>query len=555
MKIATPRCVRALYRTVLGTVQHMPVRCRHRLLAATVTAAAALLAACTTVQDGQGSTALSAPAGHASARPSSSGSSSAAPTQPPAEFRDCRGQFALSALTFPAGRRNRLSFECATIDVPLDYAKPAGRTIELRLIKIHDSANTVHTGSLIMNPGGPGGSGVDLALGLSAQLSDQVLAHFDLVGFDPRGVGLSTPVRCLTDAQQDELNAASPDVRTAAGFAAAKSAAAMVARTCSSKYGNDLPQFNTVQTAMDMDQIRQAVGDSRMNYLGFSYGTELGGQYAHLFPGRIRAMVLDGAVNPLTGDITAFADQLQGFEGAFDQFAAWCKAQSHCSTLGDPRTAVYDIAASAQRTPIPSDEPGETREATSSLVYLGVLSALYAQQRWPELGSALTEARDGNSAGLLRLADEYNERYDGHYTNLSDANRTIGCNDSKIGPTDATIRQTTAEWVKRYPMFGLWSAAALFTCQQWQPRRTIPPLPTAKRAAETILVVGNLHDPATPYQGAKDLTATLGRARLLSWDGEGHTSYLQGSGCVDDAVNSYLITATLPPAGKTCPPR
>jgi hypothetical protein len=214
---------------------------------------------------------------------------------------------------------------------------------------------------------------------------------------------------------------------------------------------------------------------------------------------------------------------------------------------------VYRVAAKATQAPIPSSRPGETRKATSSLVYTGVLSALYSQSSWPSLGSALIDAEDGDSKGILTLADQYNERYDGHYTNISDANTTISCNDSKPGPSDATIRATTASWVKRFPIFGLWSAPALFSCQQWQPDRTVPPLPTAPTTPRKVLVIGNLHDPATPYQGAKDLTKTLGNAELLTWDGEGHTSYLQGSSCIDGYVDSYLVNGTLPPVGKTCP--
>jgi pimeloyl-ACP methyl ester carboxylesterase len=510
-------------------------------------AAAVLLAGCTaSLTDGHGRT-----AGSASAPPSSTGRADA-PSQQPADFSDCSDRINIGALGLPAGRESKLGFECALISVPLDYAKPSGRQIQLTLVRIHDSDNTAHAGSLIVNPGGPGGSGLDLALGLAGQVSDKLLAHFDIIGFDPRGVGQSTPVQCLSDAQKDRLDAASPDMRTAAGFAQAKNLAKQFADACTSKYGASLAQFDTVATARDLDQIRQAVGDSKMNYLGFSYGTELGAQYAHLFPSRIGVSVLDGAVDPLTSDITAFADQLQGFEGAFDQFAAWCKTHSPCSDLGNARNAVYDIVSKARTAPIPSSSDG-SRKATPSLVLTGVLSALYSQSRWRDLGQAIRDAGSGNSAGLLSLADEYNERFSGHYTNIADANETISCNDSKPGPSDATIRATTASWQQRFPMFGLWSAASLFGCQVWQPQRTVPPLPTAPSSPHKILVIGNLHDPATPYQGAKDLTRTLGNAELLTWDGEGHTSYLQGSKCVDNYVDAYLVSATLPPESTTCP--
>lgn len=523
-------------------------RLRPRSALATFAAVALLLGGCTaSLTDGHGRTTESASSG-----PSSSGSTGN-PTQQPANFADCSDRINISALGLPAGRENKLSFECAVISVPLDYAKPTGQQVQLTLVRIHDSDNTAHAGSLIVNPGGPGGSGLNLALGLTGQVSDKLLEHFDLVGFDPRGVGESTPIACLSDSQKDRLDAESPDMRTAVGFTQAKNLAKQVAEACSAKYGSSLAQFDTVATARDLDQIRQAVGDRLLNYLGFSYGTELGAQYAHLFPSKIGVAVLDGAVDPLTDDITAFADQLQGFEGAFDQFADWCKSHSPCRTVGNPRTAVYDVVAKARTAPIPSTAPDDNRKATPSLVLTGVLSALYSQSRWPDLGKAIIEAGDGDAAGLMQLADEYNERFNGHYTNIAEANTTISCNDSKPGPTDATIRATTRSWQQRFPMFGLWSAASLFDCQVWQPQRTVPPLPTATSAAHKILVIGNLHDPATPYQGAKDLTSTLGNAELLTWDGEGHTSFLQGSKCIDDFVDTYLVSGALPPAATTCP--
>jgi pimeloyl-ACP methyl ester carboxylesterase len=515
---------------------------RSRLLAPV--GAILVLTGCTgSVVAGQGS-ALNAP-------PTSS--SAAAPAVARAHFRDCRDNINIGALGLSADRLGKLSFECAAIPVPRDYAHPNGPTFELTLIRIHDSDNHAHTGSLLMNPGGPGASGIELALNLAGQISNDVLTHFDLIGFDPRGVGNSTPLDCVSDSQKDRLTAVAPDIRTASGFATAKRTAEQLAAACRKKYGNDLADFNTVATARDMDVIRQAVGDSKLNYLGFSYGTELGAQYIHLFPDKVRVAVLDGAVNPLTSDITAFANQLEGFEGAFDQFAGWCNHHNPCDTLGNPRQVVYQIVATARRTPISSSLPDDPRNATSALVLTGVLQALYSQSEWSSLGQALIDARQGNASGLVTLADQYNERFAGHYTNILDANTTIGCNDSEPGPSDATIRATTRSWIRRFPMFGLWSAASLFSCQAWQPHRTVPPLPTARAAGHTVLVIGNTHDPATPYRGAQDLTRTLGNAELLTWNGEGHTSYLQGSSCIDDYVNSYLVSGLLPPRNKTCP--
>jgi pimeloyl-ACP methyl ester carboxylesterase len=380
-----------------------------------------------------------------------------------------------------------------------------------------------------------------------------MLESFDMIAFDPRGVLFSTPINCLGDkAERDRINGLSPDVTTSAGFAQAQATARQIAQQCSQKYGTDLADFNTTQTARDLDQIRQAVGDSTMNYLGFSYGTELGSVYAHLFPSHVRVAVLDGAVDPLTSDITRFADQIKGFELAFDQFAAWCRQHSPCQTLGNPRQAVYDLVKQAKANPIPSSAPKETRKATQAYVLTGVLYALYSQSLWKNLGDALISAGHGDARGLFDLADQYNQRYANGYTNIADANTAIGCNDSKPGPADEVIRMTATTWTSEFPMFGKWSAAGLFSCQQWQPDRTPEPLPSAPTPTK-VLVVGNTHDPATPYQGALDLAKAMGNADVLSWDGEGHTSYLQGSSCVDDYVENYLIDKKLPPAHTTCP--
>jgi pimeloyl-ACP methyl ester carboxylesterase len=480
---------------------------------------------------------------------SGNGSALLADGRPVLAFRDCSNLFDLSVLTFPRGRERELSIGCARVAVPADYDNPSGPMLSIDLVRVHDRANGTGR-ALLVNPGGPGASGIELGVDLSARVSDAVLNNYDLIGFDPRGVGLSSPVSCISDTHKDELNAASPDVLTPAGFSAAKQDNAAVADACSRKYGAELADFSTVATARDLDRIRQALGTDTLNYLGFSYGTELGAQYAHLFPSHVGRFVLDGAVDPYSDVITRFASQLKGFEQAFDQFAANCRTVAPCRTLTDPRQAVYDLVATSTAHPIPAK--GDRRAVTSSLLLTGVLSALYSRDRWPTLGAALIAAQHGNGKQLLDLADQYNERdADGHYTNVEDANTAIGCNDSPVGPSDDTVRATALAWQTEYPMFGSWSAPALFSCQEWQPIRTPVPVPTAA-GASTILVVGNLHDPATPYQGALDLTKALGSAVLLSWDGAGHTSYLQGSGCVDAAVDAYLTAGTLPASGTVC---
>ena len=469
-------------------------------------------------------------------------------------FSNCDSLFDSTAIPAPAALSGRLSYSCTQLSVPVDYAHPTGANLSIQLVRVHDRDNTGRLGSLLVNPGGPGASGVELALELVGELSPDILRHFDVIGFDPRGVGLSSPVTCISDSEKDVINAASPDMLTAGGRQQAKQLAQQVAQACTTKYGAELAQYDTVNTARDMDLIRQDLGESQLNYLGFSYGTELGSVYAHLFPSKIGVAVLDGALDPLTSGVTAAADQMAGFERAFDQFAANCLTQPACKALGNPRQAVYRIVAAATAAPLGTKNQSETRRVTASLVLTGVLKALYSQRLWDQLGKALIAAEGGDGGGLLALADQYNERQsDGTYSNVMDANSAIACNDQAPGPSDATITATAQAWAVSYPMFGAWGAASLYGCQQWQPVRTPPPLPTATGTRTKVLVIGNLNDPATPYQGAKDLASTMGNAELLTWNGEGHTSYLSGSSCIDNAVNAYLISQTLPPAGEVCP--
>ena len=336
-----------------------------------------LLVACTTTTtgNGRGDDGNTPP-------PSPSAPGSAAQSPAPLEFNDCSQLLYLGRVS--ADRRKNLTVECARIQVPVDYARPAGAQISIALLRIHYADQPQRIGSLLVNPGGPGASGVSLAVGLAGELSTDVLRHFDIVGFDPRGVGLSAPVKCMSTAQEDQLLATDTDVRTTAGLRAAKQLYAGFATSCDASYGVTISHYDTVDTARDMDRIRAALGDATTNYLGFSYGTQLGAVYAHLFPKTIRVAALDGAVDPNSDDVLSqTSTQVAGFEQAFDQFAAYCVTQDRCRQLGDPRQAVYAIRDKAATSPIPSSDTHDQRRATASLVLLGVLQALYKRDDWP----------------------------------------------------------------------------------------------------------------------------------------------------------------------------
>jgi pimeloyl-ACP methyl ester carboxylesterase len=482
-------------------------------------------------------------------------SSSAAPATAEADkidWTDCDAQISTIVAGRPGSDR-QIGFSCGTTTVPVDHADPDGPTLQLFLVKAVVAGQTDIKGSLLVNPGGPGFSATDAAVQSALTLPIDVLTHFDIVGVDPRGVGLSTPVECISDEQKDRITAAEPRPITAEQLDAAFALAKEVAAGCAEQYDTTLGAFNTVATARDMDLVRQGLGDEQLSYLGYDYGTALGSTYAELFPDRVRALVLDGAVDP-DADPQADAEaRARGFEGAFDAFAANCTGLvGGCPVGPDPRQFLNDLLAQAAAAPIPSSRPGETRLAPPGLVLTGVRSALYQPSSWPQLAQSLASARNGDSAGILTLADTYTGRNaDGTYSNVIDANLTVTCADTEAEFTDDEVRTLVADWNVKYPLFGAGAATGLYNCSVWDAPRT--PLP--ERDAEgspPILVIGTRGDPVTPLQGAVDMAERLTSGVLLTWDGTGHTAYPK-TDCVTAAVNAYLIDLAVPPDGFTCP--
>lgn len=509
-------------------------------------AAALALAGCTTT-DGTGryggDPIPGAPRPSATAPPAS-------PTISPLSFDDCTSVIAPQLRGQPGGDRP-LRFGCGRLRVPLDYRAPSVKAIELFVVRVRLTGQQRRVGSLVVNPGGPGGSGVDAAVGLALSLPVDLLRRFDLVGFDPRGVGLSSPVECIPPALKDRAIALDPDARTDAQYKAQVDVAREVAQGCERKYGPDLQHYNTESTARDLDLVRQAVGDAKLTYLGYSYGTRLGSVYAQLFPRGVRAMVLDGAVDPRAGEVASAEAQAKGFERAFDQFAADCRRRGVTCLIGpDPRAAMQRALDRARRAPIPSGRT-DPRKATAGHVLLAAVSALYDRNDWPELESAIAEAGSGTAGGVFDLADRYAQRDPkGEYTNLLDANTAINCADAREEVPEATVRKALAAWRTRYPLFGSTLALGLIGCQQWTAPRQ--PLPAVRAAgAPPLLVIGTVNDPATPYASAQVLAKTLASGRLLTWRGEGHTAYPK-TPCITAAVNAYLVSLRVPKPGATC---
>ncbi|SFT53876.1 alpha/beta hydrolase fold [Geodermatophilus amargosae] len=495
--------------------------------------------------------------GSSSADSSSSSAATTTPVQPeaaPITWTDCDAEITELIAGTPGSERD-LAFECGRTEVPIDHDETDGATLPLFLIRAKFAGQTDRIGSLLVNPGGPGNSGADMALSLALSMPEDVLRRFDLVGFDPRGVGLSTPVECVPADLKDRLVAAEPRPTTQEQMDEVLGLTDEIAEACAEEYGDALGTFNTVDTARDMDLLRESLGDEQLSFLGYSYGTTLGSTYAELFPENVRAMVLDAAVDP-DADRQADAEaQAAGLEAGFDAFAANCTSLvSGCPIGGDPRRFVQDLMGAASAAPIASSTPGETRTATPGVILTAVAAALYDTSSWPRLSQSLAAASTGDAAGLFALADAFTGRLDdGTYTNQLDANTTINCADTPEDQTysEEQVLQLAQDWNQRYPLFGAGAASSLYTCGVWDAPRTPLPERDAEGSAP-ILVVGNTGDPVTPLPGAEELAGDLTAGTLLVWQGQGHTSYPK-TDCVTAAVNAYLIDLTAPQDGLTCP--
>jgi pimeloyl-ACP methyl ester carboxylesterase len=449
-----------------------------------------------------------------------------------------------------------VSYDCASIEVPVDWAAgPAAGTLPLALVRARSGQQQDRIGSLVVNPGGPGVSGVDaaarLALGARAGgLPDEILRRFDVVGFDPRGVGRSSGIECGDDADWDAVFGSDPNPPDPAAFAEAVRVSQRIAASCAANQGDRLGAYSTHQTAQDLDAVRAAVGDARLTYLGYSYGTLLGATYAHLFPDRVRALVLDGAIDPREDPVTGSLGQAAGFERAFDGFVRWCAdAPRDCPISADPAAALDEVTARARQAPV---RAADGRAATPGWIFYAVVASLYDEGSWALLARAVAALRDGNPDAVFSLADGYTGRDpDGGYGGLFAANMTINCADAEVDLDAEQIRQLQQQWGQRYPRFGPALAVGLLACADWP--AAADPYPVGPAAgAPPILVVGTTGDPATPYEQAPRLAELLGTGVLVTWEGNGHTAYPHAD-CVADTVDAYLIDLTVPDDGLRCP--
>jgi pimeloyl-ACP methyl ester carboxylesterase len=445
--------------------------------------------------------------------------------------------------------------ECGVLAVPVDYTKPDGDVARLALIRFPAAGPKI--GSLVINPGGPGESGIDAAVSLVDSLPPQVHDRFDLVGFDPRGVGSSTPaVFCNSDADNDRLRADPQVDYSPAGVAHIDSQTKAFVQRCIDKMGKAfLANVGTVSVAKDLDALRAALGDEKLTYLGYSYGTRIGSAYAEAFPQNVRAMILDGAVDPNADPVQSDIDQSAAFQKAFDDYAADCATQPGCPLGADPAKAVavyQSLVDPLVDKPVKTDDP---RGLGYSDAIVGTILPLYSPNLWPHLTQGLKELAAGHGDTLLELADLYMGRdADGHYSNATDARVAVNCVDQPAVTNKAAVidEDRRTREVAPFMNYGHFTGdAPMGTCAFWPLPPTSTPHQISVKGLPPIMVVSTTHDPATPYQAGVDLARELGGS-LVTFEGTQHTVVFQGNNCIDDIAAKYLIDVTVPSPGTRC---
>ncbi|HEX6678662.1 MAG TPA: alpha/beta hydrolase [Actinomycetes bacterium] len=465
-------------------------------------------------------------------------------------------------------------FQCATALVPLDYDDPGGQKISLALIRRPASDPAHRIGSLFLNPGGPGGSGVDFVRALGDVLfSDEVRARFDLVGFDPRGIIRSAPLRCF-DSLDDALAVLAP-----MAFPVTRDEERVwvesdrkLADACAARGGAIRDHMATADAARDLDLLRQAVGDRKLTYVGYSYGTYLGATYANLFPGKVRSLVVDGVLDPIAWSTgrgrqartQPFSTRLRSDQGAYAtlrQFFTLCNhGGDNCAfSEGDPRLRYRKLARRllAEPAQLP-DGQGGTQPFTYADLVATTLGAMYSPESWADLAQFLQQldelTRPQAAAASLRSLRRELGAYQADYENFVEGGPGVFCTDSDNPASVGAWARAARASDRRFPYFGrLWTWISSI-CQPWPGHDADRYMgPFTEATSNPVLVVGNRFDPATRYQGAVTLAGLLPRSRLLTLAGWGHTTLFE-SACIDGHVSRYLLSSLVPAAGTVCQP-
>lgn len=454
----------------------------------------------------------------------------------------------------PAWKECGHGLDCATVTVPLNYADPEGAAIELKIKR--RKAEGTRIGSLLVNPGGPGGSGQEMAESAPQFFTDRITDSFDIIGFDPRGVGESTPIDCVTDPELDQvLSTVYAD--TPEGQAQSRASEVELANKCVEKSGNLVKYVGTEEAARDMDVLRHLMGDPKLYYVGFSYGTKLGGMYAELFPHNVGRLILDGAVDSDVSDFEQSKAQLKGFELATNNFIDKCLTSETCpfkGTRDEAREEIRQMFEKAADKPIPTANP--ERPLTQAGLMLGFITPLYDDSSWPLLTQAIDEYKTAGTGNAFQVFfDAYTGRDpQGHYKNNSiESHIAINCADSTIEGTPEDWDRMSKELEEASPLFGKSQRYSQTTCAT-MPK---PEHPLVKRfvaeGSDPIVVVGTIGDPATPYEWAVAFQKAFANSTLVTWEGEGHTAYGRAGKCIKDALDAYLLNGKVPEKDLRCP--
>jgi pimeloyl-ACP methyl ester carboxylesterase len=456
-------------------------------------------------------------------------------------------------------------FDCATYKVPLDYDKPHGATTTIALARRPAGDRAHKIGTIFMNPGGPGGAGRGLVTVAHEIVAPDVLARFDIVGFDPRGIGASDPIQCFpTDEQAEALFDRMKIVPlTRSEITSTIRANLEYTEGCVRNAGPLLRHMSTLNVAKDLDRLRQAVGDSKLNYIGFSYGTLIGATYANLFPGRVRAVIIDGNVDPDQRTNRRLANKFEragGFEIVLRAFLSECdKARANCEFAGNARAKFNALRDRLRRGPADVPELGGTVTIDDLTNFIS--GSMYDVASWPDTAATLKVAYDailggGSAPSTLAVrpfpkakpgpgwsADDYG--YNGNDSFLA-----VNCADAPLPRNPALYPGIAVAFERANPTFGRAEAFSEVACANWPRITERYHGPWNRRTAKTVLVVNPTHDPATRYDFAKRMTKELGNARLLTLDGYGHTASY--SRCITGWYSKYLINGVLPSVGTHC---
>ena len=439
---------------------------------------------------------------------------------------------------------------CGSVAVPIDYAAPDNGSIELGVqVRLADDRPTKDL--LFVNPGGPGGSAVEFVDTFAANAGSEVVSRYGIVGVDPRGVGLSDPLQCLEPGARDVFLSVDPTPESKSEVRALRAAYRTLGEGCKKTNSTVAAHLSSVEVARDLDIVRALLGQRKLHFYGASYGTQIGANYAHLFPKRTGQMVLDGAVDPSLDLTTQAKDQAIGFDQALRRALADCvkNTKPNCplgKNVNEGIDSVYVVQAAAELGVLRSrngDRKVAEGEVTRALAW-----SLYDTERWPQLSEALVRAAKGNGNKLREMADNYDGRGpSGFVDNSSVAYPAIRCADfvAEDDFDQVTTRDLPAAFARSAPVFGRFQAWSAAHCSAWPIRSAVRQGSVRAPRVTSIVVIGTTHDPATPYEWATGLSKQLGAASLITREGDGHTGYARGNSCVDDLVDQHLVGPSL----------